>query len=379
MEVHLSHVARQFLPEIPESKISITPHGVGLINSTFLVVVSPPSTGRDGAPAGAPSPPEQSEHRECYILQRINTTVFHNPRELMENARRITTHLARSGARCLEFLSTREGVDLVEDGEGEFWRLSPFIQDSYALEIPRTPDDAYHAARAFGLYQEGLSDLPGPRLFETIPRFHDTPARYARFCRVLQEDRCDRASRGRAETTHILGSEKLLHTLHDLHFQGALPERITHNDTKISNVLFDRFTHQPVCVIDLDTTMPGFVAHDFGDLVRTAAVIVPEDSAVIPPDILSEELFDAVSRGYIETTSSFLTVTERETLVLGAIVIALEQAMRFLTDFLEGDVYYTWESEDHNLRRCRTQLSLAAALDGKRSRLEKRISQYSRL
>ncbi len=393
METSLTHVAHQFLWHIPRDAIAIRPYGTGLINNTYLVEVtgagaageSAPSPGESrSAPPGAPSPGAPSPGREApgsaplnsrYILQRINTAVFQNPHELMDNARRITHHLAIPHTNQLEFLPTHDGTVLYQDGDGGFWRMSTFIQGSYALDLPRSPEDAYYAAHAFGSYQRRLSDLPGPRLHETIPGFHDTPRRFTTFLRALSEDRYNRAIRCAEEVALIQKAEDLLHQLHELHRQGALPERITHNDTKISNVLFGQKSHRPICVIDLDTTMPGFVAHDFGDLVRTAAVTIPEDSETIPANLFSEELFRALSRGYIDAAAGFLTTTERETLVLGAIVIALEQAMRFLTDFLQGDVYYGAQKHAHNLVRCRTQLALASALKNNQAHLETWIAQ----
>lgn len=386
METSHTHVAHQFLWDTPRDAIAIRPYGAGLINNTFLVEVtgvgaagdSAPSPGESrSAPPAAPSPGESRSAplNPRYILQRINTAVFQTPHELMDNAQRITHHLAIPQTNQLEFLPTHDGTVLYQDGDGGFWRLSTFIQGSYALDLPRSLEDAYYAAHAFGSYQRRLSNLPGPRLHETIPGFHDTPRRFTTFLRALSEDRCNRAIRCAEEVALIQKAEGLLHQIHELHRQGALPERITHNDTKISNVLFDQKSHRPICVIDLDTTMPGFVAHDFGDLVRTAAVTIPEDSETIPENLFSEELFRALSRGYINAAGGFLTTTERETLVLGAIVIALEQAMRFLTDFLQGDVYYKAQKPAHNLVRCRTQLALASEFRNSQARLETWIAQ----
>lgn len=306
-----------------------------------------------------------------YLLQRINTAVFVRPDELMGNIARIARHLAAklaaAGAgdverRVLLPVPTREGALLHRDAAGGCWRMYRYIEGTRTREVAATPDAAYQAARAFGQFQALLADLPPPRLHETIPGFHDTPARLAALERVIAADPCGRAAQARAEIDRLRRHAPLATLLSGPQRQGLLPERIVHNDAKISNVLFDAASGAALCIVDLDTVMPGLALHDCGDLVRSMACPAAEDERDLARVVVHWPLLEALLRGYVAAAGAFLTAAEREHLGRAGQVITYEQAVRFLTDFLAGDTYYAVRRPGHNLDRCRAQLALLESL-----------------
>lgn len=308
-----------------------------------------------------------------YVLQRINSHVFPNPAAVMENIDRVTAHIgSRAGSQAAERLSqqsqlilirSRDGESFVNGGDGSFWRLWPYIYGASTFDTAQSGKTAYGAAAAFGSFQHLVHDLPGPRLQETIPDFHNTPARYEQFHTVLGSNVCERAQRCAAEIEMAMRFEESAGALCRMHERGELPERIVHNDAKLNNVLFDDASGLPVCVIDLDTVMPGLALYDFGDLVRTVAMPVAEDARDLDSVVLQLDLYKQLVAGYIDSTIDFLSEAETEHLALAGKIITVETGLRFLTDYLAGDTYFRIHRPEQNLDRARAQFALAASID----------------
>lgn len=312
-----------------------------------------------------------------YLLQRVNPSVFPNPAHVMENVVRVTQHLAGRlrGAgvrdwrrRVLALVPGPDRVPWVTDAGGGHWRMYPFIE-ARVIQRATTPRDARGAARAFGRFLQLLADFEGP-LHETIPGFHDTRGRYAALERAVAADRSGRAAGARAEIDALLAQRGLADVLPPLIDNAAVPRRVVHNDAKISNVLFDAATTEALGVVDLDTVMPGSALYDFGDLVRSTVSPAEEDETNPASVRVRPEFFQAVTVGFLETAGHVITPRERELLVFASRLITLEQAVRFLTDYLEGDAYYRAARPGHNLDRCRTQLRLFESLTARRQELE---------
>jgi Ser/Thr protein kinase RdoA (MazF antagonist) len=259
----------------------------------------------------------------------------------------------------LQLVSTRDGAAWHVDAEGRYWRAYRFIEGARTYDTVSSPGQAFEAAKAFGNFQRLLADLPQPRLHESIPDFHDTRKRFAVFERAVVEDRLGRGADARDEIAFALSRRAVAAALLD----AELPERVTHNDTKLNNVLLDDETGEGVCVIDLDTVMPGLVGYDFGDMVRTMTCAAAEDERDLSRVAMDFELFEAVLRGYLEGAGSFLKERERESLIVGAKVIVFEQGIRFLSDHLAGDAYYKVSRPLQNLDRCRTQFKLLESIE----------------
>jgi len=300
------------------------------------------------------------------ILQRINTAIFKNPVVVMENIERVTSHLRSqidgkldADRSVLQLVRTREGAAWYVDAEDHYWRAYRFITDAQAIDTVSSPQQAFQAAKAFGQFQRHLADLPGPRLHETIPGFHNTPNRFAAFEHAVKADAAGRASEARTEIEFAMSRSAIARAL----VNASLPERVTHNDTKLNNVMLDDSTGEGICVIDLDTVMPGLAAYDFGDMVRTMTCAAAEDETDLSKVSMNFSLFEAVARGYLEGAKDFLTAPERDSLITGAKVIIFEQGIRFLADFLSGDKYYKVSSPGQNLDRCRTQFKLLESIE----------------
>ncbi len=296
--------------------------------------------------------------RSRFFLQRLNTEVFRDHHRLMENVARVTNHLAGP----LQLVPAQGGAPYVADDEGGVWRMYTYIENGAPVVGAPSGPVVGRAAGAFGAFQRALADLPGSRLHETIPHFHDTPRRLESFECAVDRDAAGRARDARSEIDQVRARRDLAVVLVHAAASGAVPERIVHNDAKLANVLFDAVSGNPLCVVDLDTVMPGLALYDFGDLVRSMATRAAEDEVALDRVQLEPELFESVARGYIDGTREFLTRAERELLVPAAQVIVFEQAVRFLIDHLEGDRYYRITRPGHNLDRCRTQLALLDAL-----------------
>lgn len=298
-----------------------------------------------------------------YLLQRLNRVVFPDPEPVLENIARVTAHLSEKwraqgtdnpGRRTLSLVLSHDGRPYAVDAERRYWRAYDYIEDAYSVDAVGDPPLAYAAARAFGEFARLLADLPGPPLRVTIPHFHDTPRRLAALTAAVEADRLNRAGLARSEIDRTLGRASLAAPLADPISAGRLPTRTVHNDTKINNLLLDVATHDALCVVDLDTVMPGCLLHDFGDLVRSSAS-AQRDEAV---GTLRLPLFEALTRGYLDGTGDMLDPEELDLLALSPAVITYELAMRFLTDYLRGDVYFHVDRPGQNLQRCRGQLAL---------------------
>lgn len=284
----------------------------------------------------------------------------------MGNIRRVTEHLKTRvpvGHICLALVPTADGGDYYVDASGEYWRLFRFLEGTRSYDAVRSRAHAREAAAEFGRFQAMLQDLPGPRLSETIPNFHNTPARYAQFHEARNRDEHARVRHCLQEIDWALEREECAAALVELHEAGEIPERITHNDTKINNVMFDRDTDKAVCVIDLDTVMPGLAPYDFGDLVRTATTAAAEDETDLSRINMSMDYYEALVDGYLGATAGFLTEVEIENLPLAGKIITLETGLRFLSDYLSGDTYFRIHRPEQNLERCRAQFALATSIN----------------
>ncbi len=305
-----------------------------------------------------------------YILQRINHTVFKAPPAMMANILRVTEHIHRKmqnadpelTSRQLRVISTDSGTGYYSDSEGNYWRIYNFVEQAVTYDAVESAGLACEAARMFGWFQRMLNDLPGPTLHETIPNFHNTRMRFELFQEVLRKDPVKRAEGAKPEIDFVLGHAELCDVMPNAVLKGGFPSRIVHNDAKINNVLLDEHTHQGICVIDLDTVMPGLSVYDFADLVRTAATYAREDERDLSEVRIEMSLFTALVRGFAKETNSFLTPAERKHLAFAGKLITFEQCIRFLTDHLLGDVYYKIDHAGHNLDRCRTQMQLVKSI-----------------
>ena len=339
---------------LPGRFISACPYGSGHINDTYAAVY------------------EHGGAHVRYLHQRINHVVFSDPVALMENIQRVTAHQARKlqaagygdlERRALTTLPERDGLPYHRDAEGNTWRTYLFIEGARTYDSIQSAAQARQVARAFGQFQGQLADLPGPRLHETIPHFHDTPQRMKTFLEALQADPLNRARLAGREIEFIAARASWVGRLIEKQAQGLIPERITHNDTKLNNVMLDDATQEGICVIDLDTVMPGLALYDFGDMVRTATSPRPEDERELSLIKMQIQMFQALVEGYLSSTHHILTPTERDHLAFSGKLITLEIGLRFLTDFLQGDAYFKIKREGHNLDRCRSQLRLVESIE----------------
>ncbi|MBQ6997808.1 MAG: aminoglycoside phosphotransferase family protein [Oscillospiraceae bacterium] len=301
-----------------------------------------------------------------YVLQMINKYVFRNPIRLMGNISAVTEYLRQrveDKRQAQHFILTYKGTYYHRDRNGEFWRMSDYV-GGFALDTPETPEDFYQSALAFGRFQQLLSNFPAEALYETIPEFHNTIDRYRQFRASLELDPCDRVAQAKAEIAYLLKQEKIAGTLQLMRESGELPLRVTHNDTKLNNVLLDKETRKALCVLDLDTVMPGLSVHDFGDAIRYGAATAAEDETDVDKMELDLDLFRVYTEGYLEAAPS-LTDKEVEMLPMGALIMTLEVAVRFLKDFVDGDLYFKTSYPEHNLIRARTQIKLAMDMQAK--------------
>jgi Ser/Thr protein kinase RdoA (MazF antagonist) len=320
-------------------------YGSGHINETYLLI---DATARE------------------YVLQKINRNVFKKPDLLMRNIVAVTNHLRQktgSHREVLTLVPTLSGEDWLVDENGEYWRLYEFITDIISLDKAETPADLRESGLAFGRFQRQLADFPAHTLNETIPRFHDTPARYKALKDAMSADSHGRVKDVGEEIEFALEREAFAATLLDLQAKGELPLRVTHNDTKLNNVLFDRKTRKALCVIDLDTVMPGLAANDFGDTIRFGATSAAEDEQDLSKVNFVLPLYQAFAEGFLAACGESLTSCEREHLPHGAKMMTLECGVRFLTDYLSGDTYFRTGREGQNLDRCRTQFKLVREME----------------
>ncbi len=335
---NMTHIASQFF--LFKHFHGATPIGNGNINDTYRIDF------------------EVDDQPKSALLQRLNHRVFQQPELVMENTLRVCRHLSAQDYpyQIAAPLPALDGRYLYQDVEGNYWRAFPFIENSFAPEGITDPAIAYEAARAYGAFARALRDFPAQVLAETIPGFHDTDRRWEVFLKVLEENPVGRIAESQLEIEAMFAVKPVFDQISQLKKSGELPLRVAHNDTKAGNVLFDQNTRKALAVIDLDTVMPGTLLSDFGDMVRTFTPDISEDSATNPR--LRVDILDALKQGFLIETDDFLSKIEKENLMLGAAWIVGEQALRFLTDWLAGDVYYKINSPTHNMVRARNQLAL---------------------
>lgn len=329
--------------------VAATPYGSGHINDTYAVTL------------------DQAGVQVRYIFQRINHNIFKQPVALMENVERVTTHLrgkleqqdeSQITRRALTLIPARTGKSWHLDAVGNYWRCYLFIEGAKTYDQIETPQQAAAAARAFGEFQKLLADLSAPRLHETIPGFHDTRSRFDAFRRAIATDSCNRAAVVKSEIEFALKREAMVDVLVQAQARGELPERVTHNDTKLNNVMLDDKTGEGICVIDLDTVMPGLTLYDFGDMCRTACRPTAEDERDLSKVEMRMEMFEALVAGYLQSAGEFLVAAEKRQLAFSAGLITFEIGLRFLTDHLDGDRYFKIRREAHNLDRARVQFKM---------------------
>ena len=348
--------------------IRIEPWGNGHINDTYLLTFA---IGKMGSIQ--------------VILQRINKNVFPKPEEVMENMMNVTSHLHK---KILENGGNpyRETVNIIpaldnkpyyKETEHDYWRATMFISDATSYDVAESVEDFYQSAVAFGKFQSLLADFPAEELHETIKNFHNTKSRFINFKKAVEEDVAGRAKDVMEEIQFVLDHEKDACYFTELIEKQEVPIRVTHNDTKLNNIMIDNKTHKGICVIDLDTTMPGLAMYDFGDSIRFGASTGEEDEKDLSKVSCSMELFEAYTKGFIEGCAGKLTEREIELLPMGAKVITYECGMRFLTDYLQNDVYFKTSRKEHNLDRARTQFKLVSDMEKKWGQMQNIVKKYN--
>ena len=354
-EQNLNHVMQQF-----DLSMEIDPYGNGHINDTYLAVIP------------------------RYILQRINTSIFKNPDELMENIKNVTSFLrdliAEEGGNpdreTLTVIPTKDGKPYYKVDEGNVFRVYRFIEDTKSIENSKTIEDLYEAGVGFGHFQKHLADFPVEKLHETIKDFHHTPKRVEALKEAIRNDLAGRAESVKDEIAFALENAVWSDTVVKGIEEGAIPVRVTHNDTKINNILFDNCTGKAVCVIDLDTVMPGSMLYDFGDALRIGGSTAAEDETDLNQVWFNIDAFESFAKGYLGEMKDYLTAKELELLPLSVKLMTYECGIRFLTDYLNGDTYFKIHREHHNLDRARNQFKLVADITAKETQLEKLIETF---
>ena len=343
-------------------------YGSGHINDTFLMALR-----------------KDDETEGRVILQRMNKSIFTKPVELMENIMGVTSFLRERiienggdpDRETLNVIPTKDGKPYFIDSEGEYWRCYKFIEDATSYDQVENPEDFYQSAVAFGNFQRLLADYPAATLHETIKGFHDTKARFEVFKKAVADDVCGRAASVKEEIDFYLAHEDVANVFGDLLAKGELPLRVTHNDTKLNNIMIDNETHKGICVIDLDTVMPGLAMNDFGDSIRFGASTAAEDEKDLNKVWCDMDLFEVYTKGFIEGCAGRLTEKEIELLPMGAKVMTFECGMRFLTDHLQGDTYFKIHRENHNLDRARTQMKLVQDMEAKWDIMNEIVKKYN--
>ncbi len=328
--------------------------------------------------------PDGGEQR--YIIQAINRYVFTDPYAVMSNVEKVTRHIQSKVLRLkndltgqtLNLFPARKGGFWIEDETGTVWRCYNHIEGCVTYDIVENTRQAYQAARAFGSFQELVSDLNADKIIETIPNFHHTRSRFDRLMEVANANQAGRLANVTNELEFISQRENLVNILLDLQASGEIPIRVTHNDTKINNVMIDPTTDNAVCVIDLDTVMPGLALYDFGDLVRSATSPAAEDEIDLSKVQMQMPMFEALVEGYLDSAGAFINEVEVAHLVHSGKLITLEVGIRFLTDYLEGDIYFKTHRPNHNLDRCRTQLALVKSIENQEEEMKAFVQKVHR-
>jgi hypothetical protein len=327
---------------------------------------------------------DQGGTRVRYIHQKINKNVFKNPAAVMKNVMRVTTHIRKKvearnvrdvTRRSLIVIPTRDGKSFFQNGGSEVWRTFVFVEGVETYEAVQSPEQAYQAGRAFGDFQHSLVDLPGERLFETIPDFHHTRKRLIALQQAIQKDHYNRAKEARGEIEFALQREAIVDVILNAMAKGKIPERITHNDTKFNNVMMDVLTGEAMCIVDLDTVMPGCALYDFGDMVRTTTSSTLEDEPDLAKVSMQMPMFKKLAQGYFSTAGQFLTKAEKSHAAFSGKLITFELGLRFLTDYLSGDNYFRTHRAGHNLDRCRTQFKLVESIERQEAAMQKYVNR----
>lgn len=342
--------------------VNTEPYACGHINDTFLL---------------------RTDGDDKYILQRINTSIFKDAEALMKNIMSVTNFLREKiiGAggdpwrETLNVIPTKDGKTFYRDGQ-DYWRIYVFVKDSVTLQTCETEEQFYASACAFGHFQKLLADFPADSLYESIPDFHNTKVRYNAFERAVSEDVCGRAASVAGEIDFVRKRRDFAATLVDMQESGALPLRVTHNDTKLNNVLFDAATMLPIAVIDLDTVMPGLSINDFGDSIRFGATHAAEDEPDVDKVHFEIGLFECYTRGFLGECGALLTENEKKMLPVAAIMMTFECGMRFLTDYLNGDTYFKIHRANQNLDRCHTQFKLVSDMEKAKDQMDAIVGKY---
>ena len=346
--------------------VSWTRYGSGHINDTFKIECC------------------QGNKTQSYILQRINHEIFTDPESLMKNISGVTSFLRKkiiaAGGdpmrETLNIVKSRDGREWYRDSQGNYWRAYIFIENATSYDMVRSQEDFYQSGRAFGRFQQLLADYPAEELTETIPDFRNTPVRLETFKKAVEEDICGRAGAVKAEIQFVLDREREAGIAAEMQKNGTLPLKVTHNDTKLNNIMIDDATGEGICIIDLDTIMPGLSIFDFGDSIRFGANTSAEDDPDCSHSGLSLPLFEIYTKGFLEGCQGKLTREEVDMLPMGAKLMTYECSMRFLTDFLQGDTYFRTTRENHNLDRARTQFALVADMERKWKEMEAIVEKY---
>ena len=346
----------------------VKPFGEGHINETYAVYMP----GQDG------------KEVPLYVLQRININVFKNPDQVMDNIFGVTEYLRniirQEGGdldrETLSYIKTKDGESYFEDDNGQPWRCLHYVPNSVCYQQVERPEQFYQSALSFGHFLKQLGEYPAESLYETIPQFHDTRKRFRDFVEAERKDVKNRARVCRSEIDFVLAREKDCGTLMEQLEDGVLPLRVTHNDTKLNNILFDKDTEEGLCIIDLDTIMPGLAANDFGDSIRFGASTAEEDEQDLEKVHFDIDLYEIYVKGYLEMAKEVLTPAEIESLPWGARLMTLECGMRFLADFLQGDVYFKTAYPEHNLVRARTQFRLVKEMEEQFDKMKDVLKKY---
>ena len=352
----MNEIIRQF--QVRGECAQYSRFGCGHINETYLVTCDSGLT---------------------YILQKINKNIFTRPGELMENVAAVTEFLARrsqDSRSSLHLVKTLDDKFFYVDDQGEYWRMYDFVHSTVCLQKAQTPKDFYYSGLAFGKFQGELAQFPAETLHEAIVDFHNTRARFAQLHVAMEKNFEGRAALCQKELEFALAREAEAGEIVDKLESGELPLRVTHNDTKLNNILFDYDSRTPLCVIDLDTIMPGSSLYDFGDSIRFGASTAAEDEKDLTKVACDMELFETYTKGFLEGCDGNLTDLEKQMLPMGAKLMTLECGIRFLADFLNGDTYFRTHYEGQNLDRCRTQLKLVADMESKWAEMERIVSKY---
>ena len=345
---------------------SIVPFGSGHINDTYRVEIA------------------EEGQTHFYVLQRMNTNVFPDPEMLTNNATK-ATHFIRKKLRArgedpehgtIRFYPAEDGKYFIYDDEGLCWRFENLIDHTVCYDLATSPEMFEATGVAFGQFMADLADFPADQLGEVIPNFHHTGIRFETFCKAVEEDLSGRKDTCLKEIEFALARKDLAWSLVNQLAAGEIPVRVTHNDTKINNILMDEKTNLPVCIIDLDTIMPGAAAYDFGDSIRFGASNAEEDEKDLSKVFMRLDLFEAYARGYLGIVGKKLSEAEAKSLALGAMVITYETGIRFLGDYLNGDTYFKIAYPDHNLVRARTQLKLVEDMEAKQDKMYEIVEKY---